>query len=430
MRLPFRLALKRLIRICFLLLVLCLIPFFLWFQTQNPEDYRFNGMVESEAETVGPIDTVRILSIDVQPGQPVKAGDVLVRLDPADRALDLALNEARLKNYEQDLLRYQQDIARYRQNLQDSERRCRQAVREAEIALETERMNRARDAAELAGLQAEIKRLQPLIDRRLVSETELSRLRPAAAALETKVAEYAALITALEKQHALAVEDLNEVKALLAETAEKGTDADPILTTLRQAIETCRKAAANDPSVLRATRSGVVSRVLRQPGDVVAGGEPVVRVAASSALYITGMLTQRQLQNLKVGDTLAVTRTASTVRRAPLRAQVEMIEPEVMDLLDPFNPVPRFPLRGRRVRMRVLDENNGLVPGETVTLESERRETWLEGVKRICFFSLPSHRADRKHTGSHDWHLLCGGGRKPSTPEFYKKSVGFGGDSL
>ena len=153
-----------------------------------------------------------------------------------------------------------------------------------------------------------------------------------------------------------------------------------------EAVETCRKAAATDPSVLRASRSGVVSRILRQPGDVVAGGEPVVRVAASSALYITGMLTQRQLQNLKVGDTLAVTR-AMAGQRASLKAQVEMIEPEVMDLLDPFNPVPRFPLRGRRVRMRVLNENNGLVPGETVTLESGRRETWLEGVKRICFFS-------------------------------------------
>jgi hypothetical protein len=39
--------------------------------------------------------------------------------------------------------------------------------------------------------------------------------------------------------------------------------------------------------------------------------------------------------------------------------------------------------------MRVLDENNGLIPGETVTLESGRRETWLEGVRRICFFPSP-----------------------------------------
>ncbi len=133
MRLPFRLILKRLMRVCFILLVIGLIPFFLWFQTQDPKAYRFNGVVESEAETVGPVETARILSIEVQSGQSVKAGDVLVRLDPADRAMDLAMNEARLKNYEQDLLRYEQDIVRQRQDLQDSERRCRQAVREKEF---------------------------------------------------------------------------------------------------------------------------------------------------------------------------------------------------------------------------------------------------------------------------------------------------------
>ena len=49
MRLPFRLILKRLMRVCFILLVIGLIPFFLWCQTQDPKAYRFNGVVESEA---------------------------------------------------------------------------------------------------------------------------------------------------------------------------------------------------------------------------------------------------------------------------------------------------------------------------------------------------------------------------------------------
>jgi len=38
---------------------------------------------------------------------------------------------------------------------------------------------------------------------------------------------------------------------------------------MRQAAETCRQAAAQNPTVLRASRAGVVSRVLRQAGDVV-----------------------------------------------------------------------------------------------------------------------------------------------------------------
>lgn len=385
MRTPLRVHVRRLLRAGFLLLILGLIPLFLWLQTQDPAAYRFNGLVESESETVGPVEAARILAIDVQPGQRVAAGDVLVRLDASDRALDLAMNEARLKDYEQGVLRYAQGAARYRQSLQESERRSRQAVQEAAVALETEKMNRARDTAEIAGLRAEIARLQPLVDRRLVSETELSQLRPQAQALEQALAQYAPLIDALQRRHQQALADLAEVQALQTAAAAEGTPTDPITASMRQAAETCRQASAKDPAVLRASRSGIVSRVLRQPGDVVVAGEPVVRVASSSSLYITGLLIQRQLDGLSVGDKLRVTR-ATDGRPAPLTAQVESIEPEVMDLLDPFNPAPRYPVRGRRVRLRVLDENNTLVPGETVTLDSGRRETWLEGMKRICFF--------------------------------------------
>lgn len=386
MRVPWRLRMRRLLRGCFLLVVIALIPYFLWLQTQDPSTYRFSGLVEAETETVGPVENARILSVEVQVGQRVKPGDVLVRLDPSDRASEQAMNEARLKDYEQGALRYEQGADRYRQTLQESERRARQTLQEASVALEAEKMNRARDEAELLGLKAEIARLQPLVDRRLVSETELSSLRPNAQALEQAVAQYAPLIEALQQQRDQASADLQEVQKRLAAASSEGSAADPILVSLRQAAESYRQAAAKDPAVLLASRAGLVSRVLRQPGDVVVAGEPIVRVAAAGSLYITGLLTQRQLEGVSVGDKLRVTRTANG-RQAALTAQVELVEPEVMDLLDPFNPVPRYPVRGRRVRLRVLDENNTLVPGETVSLESGRRETWLEGVKRICFFS-------------------------------------------
>ena len=88
---PFRVRLRRMVRGGFMLLILGLIPVFLSFLLRNSPANRLTGMVEAESETVGPVDTARILSIEVQPGQRVKAGDVLVRLDPADRALDLAM---------------------------------------------------------------------------------------------------------------------------------------------------------------------------------------------------------------------------------------------------------------------------------------------------------------------------------------------------
>ncbi len=134
MRVPFRARLRRTMRFGFLLLILGLIPFFLAFMMRDSDATRFNGMVEAESETVGPVATARILSVDVQPGQRVYAGDVLVRLDPADRALELAMQETRLLDYQQNQLQYEQGLQRYRQTLQESERRSRQMVQEAAVA--------------------------------------------------------------------------------------------------------------------------------------------------------------------------------------------------------------------------------------------------------------------------------------------------------
>ena len=353
LRMPWRFRMRRLCRWALLVPMLALIPVLLWFLTREGGGAdRFLGQVEAESETVGPIGTVRILSIEVHLGQHVAPGDVLVRLDPAGPALDMAVQEARLLDYEQGTLRY-------RQTLQESERRCRQIVQEAAVALESERMNRARDEAELAGLKTEIARLQPLIEKRLVSEIELSALRPKAAALEQTVVRYAPLIDALQARHDQAAADLQEVRGLLAETDRNAAALRPVAPP--------RPATAAESSVLRASRAGVVSRIQYQAGDVVVGGEAIVRVTAERSRYITGMLTQRQLLGVAIGDQLQVVRSANPSLPV-LTARVESIDPEVMDLLDPFNPAPRFPVRGRRVRLQLAEEGGALVPGETVTL--------------------------------------------------------------
>lgn len=359
MRAPLGFRLRRMLRWGFLVPMIVLIPLLLWFLSREGGGAdRFLGVVETESETVGAVDAVRILSIEVRLGQRVEPGDVLVRLDPAGPALDKAVQEAHLLDYEQGALRY-------RQTLLESERRCRQIVQEAAVALESERMNRARDEAELAGLKAEMARLRPLIEKRLVSEIELSSLRPQAAALEQTVVRYAPLIEALQTRHDQAVEDLDEVRRLLADADQ----AAQVSAAALPAAPASRATSLEDSATLRASRAGVVSRIQYQAGDVVVAGEAIVRVAAERSRYITGMLTQRQLLGVAVGDLVQVVRNAAP-SLPTLTARVESIDPEVMDLLDPFNPAPRFPMRGRRVRLQVQGEGDALVPGETVTLRA------------------------------------------------------------
>ena len=144
------------------------------------QEVRFHGIVDAGAENVGPVESARIVSVEVVPGQTVAAGDVLVRFDPTARLTELALNEVKIRECEQ-------SAARFRADLQESARRSRQLVREASVALEECRMERLREEAELAGLEAEIARLTPLVRQKLVSELELTALRPKADALRRTV---------------------------------------------------------------------------------------------------------------------------------------------------------------------------------------------------------------------------------------------------
>ncbi len=378
-----KMRLQALFRFVFACLVVALIPFVLWHQLRRDESLCIRGMVESESENVGPIETARIVSIEVKPGQQVKPGDILVRFDPTDRVTEKVMNDARLKEYEQSAARYEQTQVAYRQTLQETERKYRQLVREASVALEEQKMNQIRDQAELDGLRAEIKRLTPLVEKRLVSELDLSSLRPKADALEQTVSHYAPLIDSLQKRLDQATADLKEVHDLSVAAERSARER-----AAQSAVDSPKTPTTQeDPTVLRALSAGTISQIYRRVGDVVPAGEPVIRVsAAADAIFITGILPMNQLNSVREGDTLRVFRIGEAgTSQAGILAKVETIAPEVMDIFDPTSSAPRIPIRGQKIRL-IPESDNTLVPGESVLLSLVPHENCWEGVKRLCMF--------------------------------------------
>lgn len=326
----------------------------------------FRGIVDAGAENVGPVEAARIVSIEVAPGQRVKAGDVLVRFDPAARLAEEAMNEVKMREAEQ-------SDTRFRENLRDAARRARQLVREAAVALEERRMEKLREEAELAGLDAEIARLQPLVEKKLVSELELTSLRPKAEALRKTVGGYEPLLRALAERHEQAQADLKDIAAELV-----ACEAQPASTNagLSAALRRYEEIQRLDTSVLKALSDGVVSQVFRRAGDIVPAGEAIVRLAsAPDARLVTGMLPAEFLDAVNVGDVLVVSRLI-VGRGVPVTAKgrVETIDPEVLDFFDPMNTAPRVPVRGRKVRIRLLGDSSAFIPGEAVLISQEKAE--------------------------------------------------------
>ena len=142
-----RMRARGLVRAATAVAILAAVPVLLVYLFRQEASVRFNGVVESGAESVGPVEAARIVSIEVVEGQRVRAGDVLVRFDSADRLLDDSINEVKLREYEQNLVRRRETLA-------DNERACRQLVRETEVKLEECRMDRVRDEARDLQLEA------------------------------------------------------------------------------------------------------------------------------------------------------------------------------------------------------------------------------------------------------------------------------------
>lgn len=347
------------IRLLVLLVVLGLVPAVLWWQTHAVAQFEFMGLVEANAENIGPTVASRIVSIDVAEGTEVRPGDVLVRFDPTEKELESVFDGMRIKEYEQTFIRRLE-------TLQEAVHRARGQVRDAEQALADQALQRAREEGELAGLKEEADRIGKLVEKHLVSDLELSAIRPKITALERSLEAEGPYEKTLESRLASCKTDLAEAEAALAKADSKEAHAD--LEAMRAAGKHYMDNWTTDTSILRAVTTGTVSRVFHRAGDVVAAGEPVLRVSEGpDAVFVSALVPPAQVDAVKEGDLLQVRRFGDATGKA-FPARVERVDAEVMDAFDPVSSAPRVPVRGRKIRLLVTEGGEAFVPGETVVV--------------------------------------------------------------
>lgn len=321
----------------------------------------FTGIVETEFEPVAPLETSRLSSLAVTMGQTVQSGDVLAKMDTTLLDAELAIEEAMLLEAESSISGYQRDILQLAQRFDD-------AIRRAETELRQERMAQAQNKAELDSMLQELKRREDLLAQRLISETEVSELRPRIAALEEGQASTPSIIQSLEQA-------LDEARTNRKELDEwlRIKEDETISSAIRAKLEARSDILANSLEqrrqqlanyTLRANRGGVVSRVLHTPGDVVPAGDEILRIVSPQATHVVGFLPEHHVHDLEIGDKLTASRRQGA-SRAPVTIRVETVAPEVESMPGRLSPIRGTPLRGRRVHFRIEGDTD-LLPGETV----------------------------------------------------------------
>jgi multidrug resistance efflux pump len=333
----------------------------IYLTTASAEFGEIIGVVETVAGPVAPVETARLSAMHVTIGQRVKTGDIVASMDTALVDGELRVTDAEIAEARDTLSTYQSDMLQLVQ-------RADSAILDAETELETTKIQQARDTAELAELKKEQQRREELFAKRLVSEELVSALRPEIAALEQAISACPALIQVQTRRLEQANKTRNDVNVWLrvgeskdvgAAIREKAKAVLVIAESMRKQINLRRENYA-----LRATRDGVVSMILHAPGDIVAAGDPVLRVIPLSD-SVVGFLPEIKLGELTVGQRVLIHRMSG--RGSTFGAVVESIGPEVQTLPGRISPIRGQPVRGRRVILK-LQGAHDFIPGETVKI--------------------------------------------------------------
>ena len=326
---------------------------------------RFSGMVgvvEPVVEPIAPLETARLTSINVVPGQKVKAGDIIAQMDTSVLDAKVAIEEA-------SLMEADETIAGFQQNMLQLVRQFDASVQAAEAVIEEGKRNYQSQKAELEELKKELTRREVLLKKQFISEADANMLRPQIAALEQSVSSYQAIEQVnKERLQSVLSERKNLQRALRLQDGEDVMEAIVVkMDARRKILESNMKhrQAQKESYTLRATRDGVVSRIYGEPGDVINLGQEIVRLVTEKSTHIIGFLPEVNLGDLAVGQKTRVYRKSGS--KNVYSAVVVSIAPEIQALPARVTVIKGQSIRGRRIILQIEGEHD-MVPGETVRI--------------------------------------------------------------
>ena len=277
-----------------------------------------------------------VLSVLVNDNQPVKAGQELVRLDPADFQTAVSQSEAQLANAEASTIESQVNVPVTSINtggqISTTTTQADQTQAGVKSALQAVGSARARIiSARAAAAQAEANNMKSQKDlaryRELVAKDEISKQdydAAVASADATKAQVDSAHADISAAQHALdqALAEEDEAKARLATAIVQRRISEAIrpkqiqVTEARykQAQAQYKQAQANGQQAalnlsythILAPVDGVVSRKSAEPGMQLSPGQQIMALVPLDDVWVTANFKETQLRKMKIGQQVEV----------------------------------------------------------------------------------------------------------------------------
>ena len=243
-----------------------------WWLVLNHFESTDNAYVQANIVQITPQQAGTVSAIGADDTAHVKAGDVLVRFDPADAQVALEQAQAQLAQ----TVREVRGVYANNATLQ-----AQVAMREAESA---------RLQAELARAQDDVARRAPLVASGAVGKEEFDHVNAQLASVRSALAAAQSAVLAARQQLA----------ANQTQTAGVSVERHP--NVLRAAARVHEAELALARTELVAPVEGYVARRSVQLGQRVAAGTPLMAVIALDRVWVEANFKESQLQRVRIGQ--------------------------------------------------------------------------------------------------------------------------------
>ncbi len=248
---------------------LCAVPLVSWlFASCEPPMPFATGYVEGNYVQIAPVATAQILALTVTSGDRVASGQPLVALEKRDAEIALAQAEAALS-------RADSQLANLRQGKRPEEIR----VIEASLASARAQAGEARRTAD---------RLLDLAARGVATETQRDDASTAAEVAEARVTEI-------------------EANLAVAQLPARPDEIAASEAALREATAARDHARWQlDKRDLTAPADGVITDVIRRPGEIAVAGQPVLSLLPDGAVRLRLYVPEAAIARIAPGSQLSV----------------------------------------------------------------------------------------------------------------------------
>ncbi len=320
---------RRLLGIGGVVLVAILVGLFLYYHNrESTDDAQVDGHITPIASKI----YGRVAQVMVDDNQPVKAGQVLVKIDPRDYQASLDQAKAQLALAESDARSAGVDVPRTQENVASGTSSADAQLAGATADLETAQVtydqartsdlayaqaniDKSRANAELG--QADLARYKPLLDKGEISQQQYDAAKANADATasalkadQEKLAQAQRSVDIARSQLAAAAARVDQAKAGVAsahadfkQVSMRTSDAQGKIAKVQEAQAMLQAAELNlSYTDVVAPVDGVVTHKQVEPGQIIQQGQGLLVIVPLQDVWVTANFKETQLRNMKAGQ--------------------------------------------------------------------------------------------------------------------------------